>query len=237
MFMLALSALWFGASAAVRELIADRTIWRREARVGLSVFTYLASKVTVLGLLVTVQCTSLALLTYFLLDMGGIAPQQALSDEIVPWEMSLPTLLGMTTLTGWVGMSMGLLISSYFSSSEAAVGTLPLLLIPQIAFGGLLVPVRQMGDLAVSFSYLIFTRYSFEGMMQAGKWMNETTAKGGVNGRATILADGVRRNLGFKENYEDPGLPIEVVGSVLAAAFVLMLIGALFFTNRSREGN
>ena len=32
MFMLVLSVLWFGASDSVRELIAERTIWRRESR-------------------------------------------------------------------------------------------------------------------------------------------------------------------------------------------------------------
>ena len=64
MFMLALSALWFGASASVRELIADRTIWRREARVGQAAITYLASKVTVLGAIVTAQSLTLALLTW-----------------------------------------------------------------------------------------------------------------------------------------------------------------------------
>jgi hypothetical protein len=33
-FMMALSSLWFGMSSSVRELIADRAIWRRERRVG-----------------------------------------------------------------------------------------------------------------------------------------------------------------------------------------------------------
>ena len=37
-FMLALSCLWFGMSASVRELIADQVIFRRERRVGVEFY-------------------------------------------------------------------------------------------------------------------------------------------------------------------------------------------------------
>ena len=37
LFMLSLSCLWFGMSGAVRELITDRVVWRRERRVGVGV--------------------------------------------------------------------------------------------------------------------------------------------------------------------------------------------------------
>ena len=121
LFMLALSALWFGASASVRELISERTIWRREARVGLSTTAYLASKVTVLGAIVGFQCLTLSGMNYFMMGMY--------ED---PYLFSLPLLATVTTLTGFVGMALGLLMSAVFSSSEAAVGTLPLVLIPVI---------------------------------------------------------------------------------------------------------
>ena len=52
MFMLALSCLWFGMSAAVRELISDQVIFRRERRVGVGVLPYVLSKVVVLGAMV-----------------------------------------------------------------------------------------------------------------------------------------------------------------------------------------
>jgi energy-coupling factor transporter ATP-binding protein EcfA2 len=58
MFVLVLSALWFGASGSVRELIAERSIWRRERRIGVGVAPYVASKVLVLGTVVTLQCAA-----------------------------------------------------------------------------------------------------------------------------------------------------------------------------------
>jgi len=236
MFMLALSSLWFGASAAVRELIADRTIWRREARVGLSPISYLASKVTVLGGIVTIQCVTLAAMTFFLLGMGGMTEYR---DDPVSWGYSLPLLCGVTTLTGFVGMSMGLLVSSIFSSSEAAVGTLPLLLIPQITFGGLLVRLKHMGLAAKGISWLIFTRYSFEAMLKTGDYFNEVSTSGGGNERRATPLEGMLYRLGFKATAEadDHGLPMEYLIGALAASAGLMLLMTLFFVNRSREGN
>ena len=57
-FMMALSCLWFGMSAAVRELISDQVIFRRERRVGVGVLPYVLSKVCVLGVIVAAQTTS-----------------------------------------------------------------------------------------------------------------------------------------------------------------------------------
>ena len=45
-------------------------------------------------------------------------------------------------------MSLGLLISSIWHSSEAAVGTLPLILIPQIALSSIMFSIRDMGVFA-----------------------------------------------------------------------------------------
>ena len=240
MFMLALSSLWFGASAAVRELIADRTIWRREARVGLSSLSYLASKVTVLGTIVSIQCITLAAMTFFLLGMGG-STEVGFGDgkELTSWGFSVVSLSGITTLTGLVGMSMGLLISSIFSSSEAAVGTLPLLLIPQITFGGLLVRLKLMGPLAKGFSWLIFTRYSFEAMMKTGDYFNEVSTSGGGNERRATALQGMLYRLGFKATAEadDHGLPMEYLVSALGASAVIMLLFTWLFVHRSREGN
>ena len=150
MFMLALSSLWFGMSATVRELITDRVIWRRERRVGVGVLPYVGSKVVVLGLLVALQCVTFTGLLYGVLDMADYGTR-------------LWPLIGVCTLTGWVGMSLGLLVSSAWTSSEAAVGTLPLLLIPQITFSSIMVSVRSMGELAQSLSWLTVQRYAFAG--------------------------------------------------------------------------
>ena len=64
-------------------------------------------------------------------------------------------------------MALGLLVSASWTSSEAAVGTLPLLLIPQ-SFSSIMVSVRSMGELAQLFSWLTVQRYAFDAVIKCG---------------------------------------------------------------------
>ncbi|MDP6931441.1 MAG: ATP-binding cassette domain-containing protein, partial [Myxococcota bacterium] len=158
LFMLSLSALWFGMSAAVRELIADRVIWTRERRVGVKVPAYLGSKVLVLGLICAAQCALLAALIYFSMSLGA-------------YEFGYWKLTGVSILTGWVGMSLGLLVSASWTSSEAAVGTLPLLLIPQITFSALMVSIRDMGPLSKALTWITTQRFAFDAAIKCGEYL------------------------------------------------------------------
>ncbi|MEE2752144.1 MAG: ATP-binding cassette domain-containing protein, partial [Myxococcota bacterium] len=192
MFMLALSSLWFGASDSVRELIAERSIWRRESRIGLGLFPYLASKVFVLGVLVTIQCSVLVAFNYVALDMAA-------------YGFSFFELAGACTLTGLVGVTLGLLMSSVFPTSEAAIASLPLLLIPQIAFGGLIVTVKKMGVTAKLISYAMITRYAFELSIKTGEELSIPGARGSDTYQAHIK--GPLWDLGFRTSgAEDMGL-------------------------------
>jgi hypothetical protein len=105
MFMVGLSCLWFGMSASVRELITDRVIWLRERRVGVGVGPYLFSKVVVLGVLSTLQCVVFSGLLYWALGMSD-------------YGYDLVRLASVGMLTGLVGMSLGLLVSGCWTSSE-----------------------------------------------------------------------------------------------------------------------
>ena len=223
MFMLALSSLWFGASDGVRELISERAIWRREARVGLSVLPYIASKVTVLGVFVAVQCAVLASMNWLFLDMGAFG-------------FSLPALAGVCTLTGLVGVSLGLLMSAMFSSSEAAIGTLPLLLIPQIAFGGLIVKVKHMGAAALAISYLMVTRFSFEMAIKTGETLSIPAARRGQEAEEHIRSP--LWDLGFRgTDSADMGIEMSVLAGILLLFFTVFMAATTWLTARSARGN
>ncbi len=226
MFMLALSALWFGASGSVRELIADRAIWRREARVGLRTFPYVASKLFVLGVITWIQCTTLAFMCWALLPMWGEYGYNPLLLAFV------------TTLTGWIGMALGLLISASTQSSEAAVGTLPLVLIPQITFSGLIVKVKEMGVLAKALSYAMIVRYSFEAIIKTGDKLTEPLV-GGQRERAAKPLSGVLYNLGFKQSSaaDDMGIPLLALVAVLLGILSSLVMLTLLQTRRTRKGN
>jgi ABC transport system ATP-binding/permease protein len=209
MFMLALSCLWFGMSASVRELISDRVIWLRERRVGVGVLPYMFSKVAVLGMLATLQCVVFTALLFSVLDMGD-------------YGYDLVRLSTVCTMTGLVGMSLGLLVSASWTSSEAAVGTLPLLLIPQITLSSIMVSVRSMGELAQLCSWFTVQRYAFDAVIKCGDEL--AYFKYGQWQRQRVR--GFLYELGLKDSSkaEDLGLSLEQLYLALGGFTVLFLL-------------
>src|SRR5262249_58877944 len=70
LFLLALTAVWFGCSNAVRELVKGRPNYLRERRVNLRLLPYLATKVLVLVALALPQCV----LVLVILDLWSGSP-------------------------------------------------------------------------------------------------------------------------------------------------------------------
>ena len=119
------------------------------------------------------------------------------------------------------------------------MGTLPLVLIPQITFGGLLVKVKHMGAMATVLSYGVFVRYSFEAMIKTGEKLSEVSTAGGGTDRVDRGTNAVLYILGFKTtaSADDVGIPLTALLGVLGGSFVALLILTWIFTRRSREGN
>ncbi|MGI8638862.1 MAG: FHA domain-containing protein [Pyrinomonadaceae bacterium] len=127
-FILSLVAVWFGTSVSAREIIRERPVYKRERMVNLGLIPYLFSKLFVLGIIVGIQCLLLFLPLKFL-DLTGLMP--------MPGELlGIPQFWTML-LTAAVGIALGLLISAVVKTSELATSLVPLILIPQILFSGL----------------------------------------------------------------------------------------------------
>lgn len=132
-FILALVALWFGTSVAAREVIRERAVYDRERMVNLRLLPYVGSKVFVLLMIVSFQC----ILLFGTLKLLHFTTLMNFPGKIG----GLPQLLVMI-LTGMVGIALGLFISAVVKTSEMATSLVPLILIPQILFSGLVgVPV------------------------------------------------------------------------------------------------
>lgn len=212
LFMLSLSCLWFGMSASVRELISDRVIWLRERRVGVRPVPYLGSKVAVLGALVGVQCAAFALMNMML------------HPSFFENGFGAFTLMGVAALTGICGMTLGLVVSALNQSSEGAVGMLPLLLIPQISFSGLLLSLRHMGPFSHSLTNFNPARYAYDAMLKVGERIASVPERGTGEWEVRGIT-GDLYNLGFKgAAADDMGLSMgQLCGRLLA-------FGALFLT-------
>ena len=131
-FMLALVAIWFGTSVSAREIIRERPVYNRERMVNLGLLPYVGSKLLVLSIIVGLQCVllfgTLKLFHYMGLP-GWKLPPDDLSDSVA----QLLTMI----LTGMVGIALGLFVSAVVKTSEMATSLVPLILIPQILFSGL----------------------------------------------------------------------------------------------------
>ncbi|MES2641673.1 MAG: ATP-binding cassette domain-containing protein [Myxococcota bacterium] len=222
LFMLSLSCLWFGMSVSVRELISDRVVWRRERRVGVHVRAYVGSKLVVLGVVSVVQCCFLAALAWGMFGLGefGFNPF---------------ALMGVASLTGVTGMTLGLFVSGLFSSSEAAVGTLPLLLIPQITFSSLLVGLRDMRPGARLFTWIDPQRYAFDATLKVGKKLAKASR---VPGQWDVQSmTGPLYELGLKgADAADMGLPLWALCAALVGFSGLFATGAFVAVWRRSDG-
>lgn len=127
-FILSLVAVWFGISVAAREIIRERPVYNRERMVNLGLAPYIASKLFVLGLIVGLQC----LMLFLPLKFFDITTSMPMPGEL----LGIPQLVVML-LTAGVGIALGLLVSSVVKTSEMATSLVPLILIPQILFSGL----------------------------------------------------------------------------------------------------
>jgi len=59
------------------------------------------------------------------------------------------------TLGGIAGSAMGLLISALLSSTEGAMGLVPVTLIPQVLFAGMVVPLPQLGPMKFLANFMV----------------------------------------------------------------------------------
>jgi ABC transport system ATP-binding/permease protein len=128
-FALSLCAIWFGTSVAAREIVRERPIYERERMVNLGILPYVGSKLFVLGFIVFVQCFLLFIPLKFF-DLTGLMPMPGMF-------LGMPQFAAML-VTAAVGVALGLFISSIVKTSEMATSLIPLILIPQIIFSGLI---------------------------------------------------------------------------------------------------
>jgi ABC-type multidrug transport system ATPase subunit/pSer/pThr/pTyr-binding forkhead associated (FHA) protein len=174
-FVLSLVAVWFGTSVAAREIIRERPVYRRERMVNLGILPYLGSKLFIIGFIVAVQCL-LLFVPLKLLDLANIMP--------MPGEMYGLQQLWTMLLTAAVGVALGLFVSALVRTSEMATSLVPLILIPQILFSGLVgVPsgVNKVIGLAMpaSWSFDTMKRFStLDTLEQEGSEQNEPPTRG-----------------------------------------------------------
>jgi len=148
--------IFLGLSNSIEEILDERKMLLREKLMNLKISYYLLSKIITLSIFSAIQVGLYYLVTSLVLDMNGV------------------TFLTMFYyfLASAIGFSIGLMTSSFLKDNKSIINIMPLILIPQIIFGGAIIEYEKMNrSLTIMHQspipevvQVIPTRWLFEGL-------------------------------------------------------------------------
>ncbi|TVU52634.1 MAG: FHA domain-containing protein [Arthrospira sp. PLM2.Bin9] len=149
LFVTALVAVMVGSIATMRDIVKEADIYRRERTIGLQILPYILSKVCIASVFALYQA---AIFLLFKL----IAVQ-------IPGDFSVYGSLYITlVLATMAGMVMGLLVSAISPNQNIAPLLTIIFLVPQITFGGGMLPINTLGLPGLIINHLTLTKWPFE---------------------------------------------------------------------------
>jgi ABC-type multidrug transport system permease subunit len=133
LFIMAFAAVMFGCINGAREIVKEAAIYRRERAVNLGIAPYLFSKIAVLGTLCLLQSAVLVLFVQIKAPLGqGVFLPPALEVYIT------------MALTSIAGLMLGLTVSAIAPNNDRAMSFIPIILIPQVIFSGVIFPLNTV---------------------------------------------------------------------------------------------
>jgi ABC-type multidrug transport system ATPase subunit len=123
LFMCVVGAIFFGLSASAQEIIKDRKLLQREKFLNLSRNSYLLSKVFVMFIVSAIQSLSFILVGNSILEIDLLTPQ------------FFAIMFSASVCSNLIGLN----ISSALNSEVAIYILIPLILVPQLLFSGVVV--------------------------------------------------------------------------------------------------
>ncbi len=150
-FLVSLASIWFGCSNSIREVVAERSVYKRERLAGLSRVAYVSSKVFVFSLLCLIQCVILI----------------AIVGSGCGFESNRMLLFLVLFLAANIGVLIGLITSSLAKTTDSATALLPLLVLPLVILGGSIVPLSDLSNPIAELANVMPSRWAFEGVFLA----------------------------------------------------------------------
>jgi ABC transport system ATP-binding/permease protein len=151
-FMLSISAVFLGTALTIRDLVGERSIFRREQAAGLSASAYLAAKIIVFTVAAAAQ---IAVVTAIVV-IGKSAPTRG---AVILGNPTLE-LYATLALTAAVAAIMGLALSAAATSQDQILPMLVITMMLSIVFGGGMIPVSGRVPLD-QMSWLLPARWGF----------------------------------------------------------------------------
>lgn len=150
LFLLVFVSIWFGTNNTAREIVSERMLFKRERRSGARIPMMLLSKFIVNIMVTFFQVFSMAFIALQLLDQLHVG---------------FPFAAGICWAGSVVGVALGLTISSVARSEVSAIVITPLVLIPFILLGGLLVPYDSSSGTVKFLMHLVPSRWTYEAVL------------------------------------------------------------------------
>jgi ABC-type multidrug transport system ATPase subunit/pSer/pThr/pTyr-binding forkhead associated (FHA) protein len=150
-FMLSATGVWFGVINAAREICKETPVLRRERLAGLGVGPYVLSKIIALALLVCVQSA-------LLLCVLALRVRFPTHGVIVPGVLEIYVTI---VLAGLAGISLGLCVSVVASTADKATSLIPIVLVPQVLFAGIMF---GLAGVTAAASWLTSSRWSMDAL-------------------------------------------------------------------------
>ncbi|HEY9828729.1 MAG TPA: FHA domain-containing protein [Stenomitos sp.] len=157
LFTAILIAVMVGSLATMREIVKEVEIFKRERMIGLQVVPYVFSKVWVALLLSIYQAAIFVLF-------------KSLAVDLPKTPAFIGGMFATLLLATLGGMMMGLLGSAISPNQSVAPMIVLLLLIPQILFGGGVLPIETFGPPGKVLNTLSLTKWPFETLVTLTKF-------------------------------------------------------------------
>lgn len=219
LFMSVVVALFIGLIISAEEIFKDQKILKREEFLELSRGAYFSSKIFILFLISAIQTLSFVLIGHFMLEIRGLT--------FSTWAILFTTSCFANLL--------GLNLSAGLKSAVAIYVIIPLLLVPQLLFSGVIVDFNKMHH-----SLSSYTRTPIIGDVMTSRWAYEALAvnqfknnkfehlifdleqkKNELNFKAFYLLPEIKKNLSAYEKLVEIGENKEsaAIGDLLLAEF------------------
>lgn len=155
-FLMAISAIWFGVSNAAKEIVSENSIYKRERMFNLKIHTYIFSKINVLAAISILQLLVFESIIYFKFKIFATEGFEDIYQQSFWGSLAFMFFLSISSTL------LGLLLSTKFDSAEKVMTVVPIALMPQIMLAGVITQIDNWGMEILSFA--TFGRWGTEGL-------------------------------------------------------------------------
>jgi len=155
LFLMTISAIWFGVSNAAKEIVGELPVYRRERMFNLNINMYILSKWSVLSLIALVQSILFVTIVYLNFRYNTYAD----FDEV--YLRSFWQSIGFMFFLSFSGSLIGLWLSASLNTTEKVMTVVPIILMPQIMLAGVMTKINT--TLVEILSFFTLGRWGTEG--------------------------------------------------------------------------